>query len=199
MAQENWTTTEVIEPSLVDLVEFTSPFAGRDEEQDHLWQLGLENPLRYQHGLVIGRFQPLHYGHIYLWKQALVVSREITIAIGSANTRNEDNPFPAETREQMVRSALGREGFANRVTKIVRINDYVDDNFWLQETIRTTGKVDVVVGNNGWVNGIFIDAHIQALEVPLLNRHAYEGKTIRKQLRDQGRLKYSPHQLTLMA
>src|SRR3989344_8102439 len=124
--------------TMQDLERFTFPIFSQDEETRLLQELSIEVPTQYAVGLVIGRFQPLHYGHIYLMKQALAVTGSIIIGIGSANARNEDNPFPAEFRELMVRNSLQREGLDHRVVKIVHLPDYTDDAFWLEVTISTT-------------------------------------------------------------
>jgi len=48
-------------------------------------------------GLIIGRFQPFHNGHLYAIKNALKKVDELVIAIGSSQYVNtEDNPFSFE-------------------------------------------------------------------------------------------------------
>ena len=140
---------------------------------------------RYNRGLVIGRFQPLHRGHIALFKEALANARMIIIGIGSANVTNEDNPFTAEDREILLERALRREGIRDRVEKIIRLDDYHDSQKWLEATLEQTGEIDVVFGGNEWVNGIFDEA---GYSVEHVERHGYEGTKIREQLRREGRL-----------
>lgn len=169
------------------LERFTRPFISNDEEQRLLQVRGEVVPSQ-RVGLVIGRFQPLHYGHIYLFKQALAIAHAIIIGVGSANVKNQDNPFSVSFREGMVRQAIQQHDFAQRVLGVVQLNDYQDDRFWLEETLKKTGDIDVVIGNNEWVNGIFSKANVATREVPLLNRGGYEGTKIRQWLRSSGLL-----------
>ncbi|MBI4079011.1 MAG: adenylyltransferase/cytidyltransferase family protein [Candidatus Levybacteria bacterium] len=143
---------------------------------------------RYGVALVIGRFQPLHAGHIYLFHRALALADTIIIGIGSANVQNEDNPFSVQVRELLVHRAIQREDIVPRVVNVVPLNDCFNDDAWLKEAIARTGKVDAVIGNNEWVNGIFVGYGIPAIEVPLFNRDRFEGRKIRQQLRQQRKL-----------
>lgn len=180
-------------PRLDYLEEFTVPKHNKEDEiqafNDFIKLVPTERPpySPYDHALVIGRFQPLHYGHLYLIKQALNIAESVTIGIGSANVRDTDNPFSPEEREYMLRKALKREKLTGNVLKIVYLDDNPSDDVWLKETL---GKVkpQVVVGNNGWVNGIFEGGGIDTWEVPHLNRMSYEGKTIRAHLRSVNKL-----------
>ncbi len=168
---------------------FTQPFLSPDEEDAALQQFALEVPQRFQNVLVIGRFQPLHRGHIHLLKQALAISQKVTIGIGSANTIDEDNPFSASQRKQMLIHSLQRENLLERVSNIVCVNDYLaDDSVWFRNTVQIAGQVDGVVGNNDWVNGIFRNNGLPAITTPLLQRGVYEGRKIRALLRFQGKL-----------
>lgn len=173
---------------LQDLAKYTIPQHDLDVENISLLQFGVEHQPKKPVGLVIGRFQPLHYGHLYLMKMALSVSDQIIIGIGSANVKDHDNPFSLHQRHSMLVNSLGRETLSHKVRNIVYLNDYEDDSRWIQETLAITGSVDMVVGNNEWVNGIFRDAGLMALEIPLLSRGIYQGQTIREELRNQGRL-----------
>lgn len=55
----------------------------------------------------IGRFQPVHNGHIATMKVALKQATKLVIVIGSANTpRDYDNPWTASEREAMIRACF---------------------------------------------------------------------------------------------
>lgn len=168
------------------LGQFTKPTSYL-EEQQHLAKVR-EIQAKYTVGLVIGRFQPLHRGHIQLIHAALQISDRIIIGIGSANVENYDNPFSPEFREILLRQTLENEGLSHRIDNIVFLNDYLDDSYWLSETVKKTGNVNAVFGNNDWVNGIFRNAGIPAIEIPLFQRGIYEGRIIRQKLREEGLL-----------
>lgn len=168
-----------------ELEPFTLPITTAEEEHRLLEQLYLEYTNRYSVGLVIGRFQPLHYGHLFLMKQALQVSTCIVIGIGSSNIKNVDNPFSPEQREKMLLQSFEREReIKSRVISIVRLDDYFNDNLWISEALKKTGDVDVIVGNNEWVNGIFENANYPVVRTTLYHRTYYEGRKIREKLRN---------------
>lgn len=145
----------------------------------------------YENGLIVGRFQPLHYGHIYLMEQGLMLCEKITIGIGSANLTDADNPFPVEDRERRLKNALERLGMSERVAGIVKLNDFYDDSLWTQEIFRKTqgvGNIDVAIGHNPWTNRILSAAGIPVLDdqvIPMLDRSHLQGTKIRKILRDE--------------
>jgi len=57
--------------------------------------------------VIIGRFQPVHNGHIELIKFAQSQAKELLILIGSANVApNIDNPFGWITRTELIESSL---------------------------------------------------------------------------------------------
>ena len=54
-------------------------------------------------GLLIGRFQPFHLGHLDAVLFALSRVENLWIGIGSSNKRNEKkNPFTADERIEMI-------------------------------------------------------------------------------------------------
>lgn len=164
---------------------FTTPFELQQEKTDLANMYGKD---RYEHVVVIGRFQPLHYGHLYLIKQAATIGKKVTIGIGSANVLNGDNPYTPEQREYMLQKAIKRDGLDGKIKKIAYINDIADDKLWIQHALGQIGKVDTVVGNNDWVNECFASVNISSTQVTLLQRGIYEGKKIRAFLRQIGKL-----------
>jgi len=170
-------------PELDYLEFFVTPF------QLELENIELDNlPLgKYNHAVVVGRFQPLHYGHVYLIKQALQLAGRVTIGIGSANVTDEDNPWTPEQRQYMLEKAIKSEGIS-RIDKIVYLDDIKDDHIWVTEALKKIGKVDAIIGNNEWVNGCFENVGIESRQVPLLQRGIYRGKRIRAFLRQVGKL-----------
>lgn len=148
--------------------------------------------MKYKCGLLIGRFQPLHNGHVYLIKKALEDIEQLTIGIGSVNKSNEDNPFPYELRKKMIEQCIEKEQLQPRIKAIIPLIDNPSDDVWRVNTLAQTGPLDVVVGNNEWVNGIFTDVGTPVLRVPFYKRYILEGKKIRRLIKQgenwQGRV-----------
>lgn len=134
---------------------------------------------KYKRGLLYGRFQPFHNGHLYLIKQALKQVKNLTIGIGSANIHDENNPLTFEQRKKIVEEVVVKEG-VDKIINIVPLNDYYDDELWFKNTINKTGKLDVVIGNNNWTNNIFVNNNIFVLRIKYYKRILYEGLKIRE-------------------
>lgn len=66
---------------------------------------------RYSLAVFIGRFQPVHLGHLEVISQALVVADTLLLVLGSANAARSFHyvPFTATEREQMIRLCLTAE------------------------------------------------------------------------------------------
>lgn len=66
---------------------------------------------RYGLAVFIGRFQPVHLGHLAVILQALVVADTLLLVLGSANAARSFHyvPFTAAEREQMIRLCLTAE------------------------------------------------------------------------------------------
>ena len=85
---------------------------------------------QYKYGLILGRFQPIHKGHLSLMLLALSRCEKIIVAIGSAQaSRTERNPLSYEERRDMIYNALTMIDCQNKAI-IIPIKDrevYSDD------------------------------------------------------------------------
>lgn len=138
----------------------------------------------YKVALVIGRFQPFHNGHKYLLLKALDYADKIVIGIGSSNRKNEDNPFTFLQRKKMLKLFIENEQISGRVIGIFPSPDVPDDNEWLKDTLKRSGSVDAVIGNNDWVKGIFENAGFSVIRIPYYKRFILEGQKIRKLMKN---------------
>ena len=93
-------------------------------------------------GMICGRFQPIHLGHLAVINAALADCGHLIIAIGSAQeARTKRNPLSFEERKELILKCVPRD----RVT-IIGINDretIADDASWgdylLNEIYTQTG------------------------------------------------------------
>ena len=146
--------------------------------------------MKYKTGLIIGRFQPFHNGHLFVVREALKQVERVIIAIGSTNSEDkENNPFSAKQVRDSIEQIAKQEGWDNKIAQLVDIPDTLsDDNAWLQDVLDQAESFDVVVSNNDWVTGIFRGAGYDVIELPFYKRHIYEGKKIRAGMRKKGEL-----------
>lgn len=69
----------------------------------------------YDLAVVIGRFQPIHLGHLSLFRKASDVAPRIGVLLGSAGrSRSIDNPFVAGERQVMIHTAVDEQARAAR-------------------------------------------------------------------------------------
>lgn len=141
--------------------------------------------MKYKMGFVLGRFQPFHRGHRYLIEKALEQCQSVIIGVGSANVRNEKNPFSFEERKIQIIESLKKQEYFSRINLIISLDDNQDDGLWLAELVKKSGEIDVVFGNNEWPNEIFEKAGFRVVRVPLYKRNIYEGTKIRAKLKGE--------------
>ncbi len=145
---------------------------------------------KYKTGVLIGRFQPFHKGHLYLLQESLKLADRIIIGIGTANRVDPDNPWTTKERRAMIERVLEKEKLKSRVIKIVDVNDYLeDDEKWYREVDKEVGSVELVVGNNDWVNDLYkryAAYPVDTTHVDLYKRYLLEGYKIRELIRKGG-------------
>lgn len=77
----------------------------------------------------IGRFQPFHLAHMQTIEIALQQSRQVILALGSAqNERNIKNPFLAAERQAMILSNFSKED--QKRIGFVYVVDVYNDEKW---------------------------------------------------------------------
>lgn len=88
---------------------------------------------KIQNGILIGRFQPFHEGHIHAIKVAASQVQTLYILIGSANAcRSIRNPWTYPERVDMLRKRLFQDQISN--ISFFPLNDYpYNDHRWITE------------------------------------------------------------------
>lgn len=92
---------------------------------------------KHSTGIFIGRFQPIHSGHIHAIGVAASQVRQLIIMVGSANQcRSIRNPWSFQERKSMIRIKLESANIQN--VTIVPLNDYpYSDSQWITD-VRST-------------------------------------------------------------
>ncbi len=81
--------------------------------------------------LLIGRFEPVHSGHLALLQEALRQAPQVIVVVGSAwQPRSPKNPFTWQEREAMLREALPAPDRAR--VQVLPVRDYYNEAVWVQ-------------------------------------------------------------------
>jgi len=124
--------------------------------------------------IFIGRFQPIHLGHLHAIKKALEKFDELVIVIGSSNKENTyENPFSFEERKKMIESCLPN-------IKIIGMEDMENDENWVG-TLLEKIEFDVVISGTDLTKKCF--SGIKGIVEPdLLEPEKYNGTKIREMI-----------------
>ncbi|MBP6913333.1 MAG: adenylyltransferase/cytidyltransferase family protein [Candidatus Levybacteria bacterium] len=140
---------------------------------------------KYKKALIVGRFQPFHLGHKYLIEKALELADTVIIGLGSSNITDDKNPFSLETRKSFIQEFLIQEKLNSKILEIIPIEDVPNDDEWMRIIEGKVKEIDVVIGDNDWVNGIFEKRKIPVVKIGYLKRHILTGTEIRKNMKEK--------------
>ncbi|MBA3749832.1 MAG: nicotinamide-nucleotide adenylyltransferase [Nitrosopumilus sp.] len=133
-------------------------------------------------GLFIGRFQPLHNGHIISIKYCLGRIDELVIAIGSSDKSFEfRNPFTAGERIEIIRETINKE--MNRETLqniiLIPVPDIGIHRLWTYNVDLLVPRYDVVFTNDRFTTMLFKDRGIEIVHPELINRENLSATEVR--------------------
>lgn len=133
-------------------------------------------------GLIVGRFQPMHKGHVKIIRQILEREDEVVIGIGSAQENfTLKNPLTAGERVEMIRRLLKDEQLLERVITVT-IPDIEENLVWPARVKEYTPNFDRVYSGNTLVLSLFKSFSIPTVQLQMINREEYEGTSIRKRI-----------------
>jgi nicotinamide-nucleotide adenylyltransferase len=131
-------------------------------------------------GLLIGRFQPFHIGHLKAIEQATSENDEVIIGIGSAQySYTIDNPFTAGERIEMIRIGLRSAGHDLSSFIPVPIFDIGEHHLWMSRVKATVPRFDVLYTNNPFVKLLAEAEGVKVREPVLVEREHLSGTNIR--------------------
>lgn len=134
-------------------------------------------------GLLIGRFQPFHRGHLSALRTIRSQSPDesLLLGIGSAQLSfTPENPFTAGERMEMILRALAEAGL-DRVLP-VPIPDIERHAMWVAFVRSQLPPFDHVFTNNPLTRLLFEAEGMKARPVKLEQRAEFEGRAIRELL-----------------
>lgn len=137
-------------------------------------------------GLVIGRFQPLHKGHLAAIREALAACDDLVVVIGSAElSHTADNPFTAGERYQMLLSSLtDAERPRIHVIPVRDVNRYAA---WVSHVESYVPPFDVVFSNSDLTRSLFSQAGYESKRTKAYSPKSYSGTEIRRRIASGGK------------
>jgi nicotinamide-nucleotide adenylyltransferase len=134
-------------------------------------------------GLFVGRFQPLHLGHIEAIKDILKEVDELVIVIGSAQySHTVNNPFTSGERLTMVRKALEEARIDYSRVWVVPVPDVHLHMMWVSAVEGYTPSFSVVYSNEPLTRRLFIEAKYRVKPIRFHERKLYSSTEIRERM-----------------
>ena len=135
-------------------------------------------------GLILGRFQPFHFGHLKLIESIVNDKVLPLICIGSAQySHTVDNPFTVKERKEMIISVLQSLNCEYEIFEIPDINNY---DLYVSHLETFVPIFDQIYSGNPIVQRLFDEAGYKVVKLQMFNREVWEGSAIRLAMREGG-------------
>ncbi|MDE1851313.1 MAG: nicotinamide-nucleotide adenylyltransferase [Candidatus Micrarchaeota archaeon] len=135
-------------------------------------------------GLFIGRFQPLHKGHMHAIRFCLERCDRLVIGIGSSQESGTgNNPLTSTDRIRILKAGLSSSGIDLKRISFLKIPDFNDNDRWFRYITRRHKGIDVVFSRNRLVLRIFKEHQIKAAMPPWHERRMLVATRIREMIK----------------
>lgn len=134
-------------------------------------------------GLLVGRFQPFHNGHMELVHHIMRTFRPsaLIIGIGSAQASHTlKDPFTAGERFEMIEAALRFEQVGTY--HIIPISDLDRHAVWVAHVSSLVPTFEQAYSSDPLTKHLFSEAGYETPDLPIFNRSTYEGSEIRRRM-----------------
>jgi len=129
-------------------------------------------------GLLIGRFQPFHFGHLEAFQFALSKVDKLWVGLGSSNRPTQkNNPFTAEERKEMILTSID-DSMKDKIS-IYFIPDLENHIKWIEKIDTIVPNFDIVFSNDELTKHLYSKRTLQIISIPFLKRDELSGTNIR--------------------
>ena len=134
-------------------------------------------------GILIGRMQPVHNGHMEVIKRILEEVDEIVIGIGSAQLSHEvKDPFTAGERVLMMTQALAEIDVDPSRYYIIPMQDINFNAIWVSHVKMLTPPFSILYSGNPLVKQLFSEEGYEVRQPPLYDRLNLSGTEVRRRI-----------------
>ena len=132
-------------------------------------------------GLLIGRFQPFHLGHLDAIHFALSKVEKLWLGIGSANKPpQENNPFSADERKEMILASLN-DTILKKI-QIYYIPDLENHLKWIENIDSILPEFNIVFTNDELTEHLYSKRKTKVISVPFTQRDSFSGTNVREKI-----------------
>ena len=131
-------------------------------------------------GLMMGRFQPFHLGHLDLVRQILKECDEVVIAVTSSQFNYlEKDPFTAGERIEMIHNSLKESDMDLTRCIILSLDNQFNIATWSSYLKSMLPHFDKVYSGNDYVKMLLADSNIEVVQPTFLDREQFNATKIR--------------------
>lgn len=128
-------------------------------------------------GLLVGRFQPFHLGHLQALKFALSKVDKLWLGLGSSNKPIVKNdPFSAQERKEMILSSINNMKEKISIYFIPDLDNHIK---WVEMIDEIVPKFQTVFSNDPLIDHLYSKRSVKVISIPFLNRSDLSGTNIR--------------------
>lgn len=134
-------------------------------------------------GLLVGRFQPFHLGHLAVVREirGKRPEDELILGVGSAQeSYTWQNPFTGGERLEMIARALGEARIERTVS--IPVPDIQRHALWVRYVESLLPPFKMVYTNNPLTRLLFEKAGYSVASPALVDRERFEGATVREHI-----------------
>ncbi len=136
-----------------------------------------------ERGILIGRFQPIHKGHLEIIRKILEELDELIIGLGSAQLSHKiDDPFTAGERILMINRALDESEIEYPRIHLIPIPDVNNNALWVSNVLSFSPPFSIVYSGNPLVKRLFKERDFEVKAPPMYNREDFRGTEIRRRM-----------------
>jgi nicotinamide-nucleotide adenylyltransferase len=140
---------------------------------------GLEIVREIKRGLMIGRYQPFHWGHLNLAEEILSEYEELVVAIGSPEANFSFNdPFTTGERITMVHESLKKRGLRMSDCYVLPVPNSNNNYTWFEGIRSMIPKVTAVYSGNQFVQ-LLLPENVKVRSPTFLKNKIFNGTRIR--------------------
>ena len=134
-------------------------------------------------GIFVGRFQPIHKGHIGAIKNILKTVDELIIIVGSSqHSHTLINPFTTGERITMIKRAMKEVSIPLTKCWVIPVPDVHIHMLWVSQIVGYSPKFDIVYTNESLTRRLFIEAGFEVEPIPFIERNFYSASKIRDRI-----------------